>query len=88
MARKLARNVHVGGRVFSAGDTPDEEFAEQITNPNAWNDKAEEGGSAEVERPSGNAALEEWQTYAKSQGASDADLDGLSRNEVRDLYAE
>lgn len=37
-------------------------------------------------KPGGNASLEEWQAYARSQGASDADLEGVSRNELRDRY--
>jgi hypothetical protein len=38
--------------------------------------------------PSGNASLEAWQDYAKSQGASDDDLEGLSRNDLRDKYSD
>ena len=37
-------------------------------------------------KPGGNASLEEWQDYARSQGMSDADLENKSRNELRDLY--
>lgn len=40
----------------------------------------------DVPKPAGNAGLDEWAAYARSQGATDADLDGLSRNDVRDLY--
>lgn len=36
--------------------------------------------------PAGNAGLEEWQEYARSRGASDADLDGKTRNELREQY--
>lgn len=39
-----------------------------------------------VEKPAGNAGLDEWTAYAHSQGATDDDLEGLSRNDVRDLY--
>jgi hypothetical protein len=38
-------------------------------------------------KPAGNAATEEWQDYARSQGASDEDLEGLSRDDLRKLYA-
>lgn len=44
---------------------------------------------AETELPSapaGNASLEEWQGYARSLGASDDDLDGRTRNELRARY--
>lgn len=40
------------------------------------------------EKPHGNASLETWQKFAKSKGASDEDLDGLSRDEVRELYGK
>lgn len=40
------------------------------------------------ERPAGNASLEEWQEFARAQGASDADLDGKSRNDLRDQYGQ
>jgi len=40
----------------------------------------------DVPKPAGNAGLDEWTAYARSQGATDEDLDGLSRNDVRDLY--
>lgn len=41
---------------------------------------------SEVDKPAGNAGLEEWTAYARSKGATDDDLKGLSRNDVRDLY--
>jgi hypothetical protein len=41
---------------------------------------------AQLEKPAGNAGLDEWTVYARSQGATDDDLEGLSRNDVRDLY--
>lgn len=40
----------------------------------------------EDDRPAGNASTEDWQEYARTQGATDADLEGLSRNELRDKY--
>jgi hypothetical protein len=40
----------------------------------------------DVPKPAGNAGLDEWSAYARSRGATEADLDGLSRNDVRDLY--
>jgi hypothetical protein len=39
-----------------------------------------------VPKPQGNAALEDWQEYARSKGATDADLEGKTRNAVRDQY--
>ena len=43
-------------------------------------------GVSGVDKPAGNAGLDEWTVYARSQGATDDDLEGLSRNDVRDLY--
>lgn len=38
-------------------------------------------------KPAGNASLEAWQDYAKTQGHTDDDLDGLSRDDIRALFA-
>lgn len=38
------------------------------------------------EAPAKNAKLENWQTFAKSQGKTEEDLDGLTRDEIRDLF--
>lgn len=50
-AKKLGRNVWVGDRLFMAGDAPDKEFADQITNPKAWEEPEAPapGPDAEVE---------------------------------------
>lgn len=37
-------------------------------------------------QPAGNGSLEDWQEYARSKGATDADLDGKGRNDLRDTY--
>lgn len=36
--RKLASNVWVDGVLYLAGDSPEKAVADQITNPNAWDD--------------------------------------------------
>lgn len=41
-----------------------------------------------TEQPAGNASTEEWAEYAKAQGATDADVEGLGRNELRDRYGK
>lgn len=38
------------------------------------------------EAPAGNASLEEWQAYARSQGATDADIEDKTRNDLRAQY--
>lgn len=40
----------------------------------------------EDEKPAGNASLEAWQDYAKANGHTDTDLDGLSRDDIRALF--
>lgn len=39
------------------------------------------------EAPAGNASRDEWEAYALSTGRTEDDLEGLSRNEIRDLFA-
>lgn len=37
-------------------------------------------------RPAGNASLEDWQEYARTQGADDEYLADKSRNDLRDEF--
>jgi len=39
-----------------------------------------------VGKPAGNASQEAWQDYAASQGVADGDIEGLSRDELRDKF--
>lgn len=41
-----------------------------------------------AEVPARNGSLETWQTYARTRGATDDDLDGKTRDELRELYGE
>jgi hypothetical protein len=62
------------GTVDTTGDTPEgQQVAEQTD------------GEPGVEEPKKSAKTEEWQEYARSKGATDADLEGKSR---ADLIAE
>lgn len=80
--RKLAANVHVGGRFFEAGSTPEKEFADQITNPKAWGEDeaaeaASDGPPPKAGRGSGKEA---WAAYAE---AKDVEFDAdASRDEI------
>jgi hypothetical protein len=38
------------------------------------------------EPPAGNASTDEWRDYATSRGATEDDVDGLSRDELRERY--
>lgn len=47
----------------------------------------QDGGVAAGEgEPKGNASRDEWEAYARSQGAADADVTDLSRDELRAKY--
>jgi hypothetical protein len=59
-------------------------FADSATSaePAAEPDEAPSG------RPAGNASREEWATYAVESGkATDEEVQGLSRDELRGLYS-
>lgn len=47
-----------------------------------------DGGGSDSDQPAGNASLEEWQEFARTQGATDADLEDKSRNDLRDQYGK
>lgn len=40
------------------------------------------------ERPSGNASKADWAEYALANGKTTEDLDGLGRDQIRDLFPE
>lgn len=63
------------------------EVAEGTTVPDAG-DTASAGPADLVEQPAGNASLDDWRAYALTQGATEDDLEGLSRNDLRDKYKE
>jgi hypothetical protein len=44
------------------------------------------GNGTEDGRPAGNASAEEWEAYALANGRTAEELQGLGRNEIRDLF--
>lgn len=77
--RKLTANVYVGGRFFESGSTPPKEYADQITNPNAWGESGDtpDGPPAKAGRGSGREA---WAAYADDHDVAyddDASRDDL-----------
>lgn len=44
-------------------------------------------GDGEDEKPKGNASREAWVEYATAHGATDEDLEGKSRDEIRDQFS-
>jgi hypothetical protein len=62
------------------------EWASDLVQPDDLVGDPESG--SQDGRPAGNASLEDWQEFARSQGATDADLDGMNRNALRDQYGK
>ncbi|WP_460690224.1 hypothetical protein [Nesterenkonia suensis] len=57
----------------------------------AADSEAQEPGQAttsQVAAPSGNASRAEWEAYALTQGLTEADLEGLGRNDIRELLTD
>ena len=68
------------GQPESPITAPDETQSEGDPDPEPQGD--------ESGQPAGNASLQTWRDWAQSKGATDADLEGLSRNEIRDQYGD
>jgi hypothetical protein len=48
---------------------------------------ADEAAAADVvEQPAGNESADQWRAYALTQGATEDEVAGMSRNELRDKY--
>lgn len=50
-------------------------------------DPEEAHEDASPEKPAGNASLEAWREFALASGRTEADLEGLNRDGIRDLFA-
>lgn len=42
--------------------------------------------ASELDAPASNASTDDWKRYALGQGATEDDLEGQSRNEIREAY--
>ncbi|WP_258933205.1 hypothetical protein [Nesterenkonia pannonica] len=42
----------------------------------------------EVEQPAGNASRADWVEYALYVGATEEELEGMTRDEIRDTYGD
>lgn len=69
--------------VFLAAGSDLPEWAEGLVGDHLLDQPAKQDG-----QPAGNASLEDWQEFARSEGATDADLDGMNRNALRDQYGK
>lgn len=94
MAGRLAAWVWVDNEWYGPDSNVPADVAAKIDNPKAWAEKpepAEPISSPEPEAPAppaGNASLEDWQEYARSQGATEADLEDKKRDDLRDQYGK
>jgi hypothetical protein len=57
-------------------------------SPPATEDPATGDSTTGPEKPAGNASRDDWVAYAKAMGATDEDLEGYSRDEIRDDYPD
>lgn len=74
--------IDIGGaRAFNPGDAVPVSHVEGGVVP------ASSVAKAQLDEPAGNAALDVWQAYARSKGATDAELDGKSRDDLRTAYS-
>lgn len=72
-------------KVYLPGEEVPAAQAEGITNPKVWGASTPaQSEDMAVEKPAGNASTETWAEYAAAQGK---DVEGLSRDEIRDLFA-
>lgn len=55
----------------------------ESNNPEAY---LSQGWVDADEAPKANSSLKVWQEYARSQGLGDAELEGLSRDDLRDRF--
>ena len=63
-----------------------------IDHPRAWEGgvvpaKPEPAAEVEPAKPAASASEADWRAYALANGKTETDLDGLGRNDIRDLFA-
>lgn len=73
-----------GVRPVKAGDVHVGEAAKQDAAESEHT--AQDSFDLSADKPAGNASTEDWHAYAIAQGKSEAELDGLKRDEIRDLF--
>jgi len=102
MGRRLATFVHAHlydsdglvteTQVFGPDDEVPAKFAKGLGD-HVWENGDDESDSSDLDgdgkddahpdQPAGNASLEAWQEFAATQGV---DVEGLSRNDIRDQF--
>lgn len=71
--------------IIAPADEADEAF---IDDPGPLPDPDVDRGSTppSAEKPGANASRDDWEAYALSAGKTADELDGLGRNQIRDLF--
>lgn len=75
-----------GYTVSGEEHTPDSDDSDTTEEAETGDEETEE--ETPVVKPAGNASKQAWYEYALATGVSEDDLEGLDRNEIRDLVAE
>ncbi len=75
---------------FPAGSTLPS-WAKGLVGDHVYGDSEDDGSPSEPDstdddKPAGNASLEAWQEYARSQGATSGEIDGKTRGELREQF--
>ncbi len=76
---------HLKHRGMLAGK---DEFVEQSDDGEPDQADSDDEDTDDGDAPAGNASLEDWQAYARSQGASEEDVEGKSRNDLREEFGK
>lgn len=82
----LLRRYHDGAEDVTI--TVEEPENGPVLEEDRFKDGSENGGETGGEKPSGNASRDEWEAYALANGKTAEDLDGLKRDEIRDLFKD
>lgn len=76
-----------GVRPVKPGDVHVDDVEQQDVEETEHAENATDGTPiVEVAEPAGNASTDAWREYALAKGATDADVEGKSRDDLRDAY--
>lgn len=82
---QVSPHVHgdeAGAKPIVSGDVPGDPSTQDVKETVA----TVEATDTTPEEPAGNAPTDEWQAYALASGATEADIEGLGRNELREQF--
>lgn len=74
--------------VDNDSDQSGADVAESASEEQEETSEEETPTAPSMPQPSVNGSLVDWQAYAKHKGATDEDIDGKSRNELRAQYSD